>query len=127
MARMYPTVESGSELREEVRSTGAGWMRLARVAFRFTFVYWALYLLPQQGSASLIDLLPWGSEAISVVLRWPLARLTQWVGVHLFHLQGEAATWHPTGSGDTALSWVACFCILVIAVLMTVIWSAVAE
>jgi uncharacterized membrane protein YphA (DoxX/SURF4 family) len=48
--------------------------------------------------------------------------LVPWVGKHLFQV---AATIHPTGSGDTMFSWVEIFCYLALAVLATLVWTAV--
>lgn len=83
----------------------AGWKAWVRVAFRFAFVYWTIYMLPSPGAVSLLDLLPWLGDKVSVVLGWPMHALAPWVGGHVFHLTGEAANWHPTGSGDTAMNY----------------------
>lgn len=96
-----------------------GW----RVAFRFSFLYWLLYIFPP-----LVYLLPFGiGDKLNTWGGWPLNRLSHLVGVHLFHLSGEAADWHVTGSGDTAMDYTQVFCIAVIAVVGTIVWSAIAE
>jgi hypothetical protein len=99
------------------------WSPLHRVAFRFSFCYLVLYSLPQAGSASVVDILPWGSERISGWLARPSQPVAVWLGQHLFHIQGEGAQFHPTGSGDTALSYVLVFLFLGLALAATVVWS----
>lgn len=99
------------------------WSPVRRVLFRFAFCYWLLYLLPVQGSASPLDILPWCAQWIQGVLFWPLQHLAVLVGARVFHLQGIGAAWHPTGSGDTALQWVLVPCMVVLAMLCTAVWS----
>lgn len=36
------------------------WPMPVRVAFRFCFLYWLLYMLPSEGAVSIFDLLPFG-------------------------------------------------------------------
>ncbi len=40
------------------------------------------------------------------VVNWPTDVLDSYFTTHIFHLTGEAATRHPSGSGDTAQDWV---------------------
>jgi uncharacterized membrane protein YphA (DoxX/SURF4 family) len=98
-----------------------------RIAFRFSLLYWALYLLPSAGTASLVDLLPWGGDKLSAWMGWPLAKLAHWAGFYVFHLSGEGADWHPTGSGDTAMNYLLTACVFVLAVAGTAIWSGIDE
>jgi hypothetical protein len=94
-----------------------------RILFRFTALYWILYFFPQSGAASLVDILPWNTESIARTLAWPLQQLSLWIGTHVFHLTGVAATFHPTGSGDTALSYILILNIAIIALFGAAIWS----
>jgi hypothetical protein len=100
-----------------------------RIAFRFSFLYWLLYIVPSAGAVSLFDLFPFGGigDKLATWFAWPLAQLAHVVGVHVFHLSGEGADWHPTGSGDTAMQYTLVFCIAVIAVVGTIVWSAIEE
>ena len=107
-----------------VRTTWPWW---ERAAFRFAFLYWLLYILPTAGSVSLLDLLPWGSEKLGNVVGWPMLRLAESTALYVFHLPDASAIWHPTGSGDTALNFVLCFCIAVLALSGSAVWTAVAE
>jgi len=105
------------------------WPLWLRIAFRFSFLYWLLYILPSAGAVSLFSLLPFGGigNTLASWFGWPLARLAHVVGVHVFHLSGEAANWHPTGSGDTAMHYTLVLCIAVIAIVGTIVWSAIDE
>ena len=108
---------------------GAAWPLWLRVGFRFSFLYWLLYIVPSAGAASVFGLLPFGGigNKLAQWFAWPLAQLARVVGVRVFHLSGEAADWHLTGSGDTAMHYVLVFCIAVITVTGTIIWSAIDE
>ena len=58
-------------------------------------------------------------------LGWPLAKLAHWVGVHVLHLTGPGADWHPTGSGDTAMNYTLLGCVAVLALVGAAIWTTV--
>lgn len=105
------------------------WPLWLRIGFRFSFLYWLLYIVPVAGAVSLFSLLPFGGlgNMLNTWFAWPLGRLAHVVGVHVFHLAGEAADWHMTGSGDTAMHYTLTFCIAVIAVVGTLVWSAIDE
>lgn len=105
------------------------WPLPLRVVFRFSFLYWLLYILPSAGAVSVFDLLPFGGlgNTLNKWFAWPLAELAHVVGFYVFHLSGEGWDWHPTGSGDTAMQYTRVFCIAVIAVVGTVLWSALDE
>ena len=90
-------------------------------------LYWVLWLLPTAGQVTLLDLPPWNTTRTTGWLRWPLARLTHVVGVHMFHLKGIAADWHPTGSGDTAMNYVQVVLTLAITAAGAVVWTAFDE
>jgi uncharacterized membrane protein YphA (DoxX/SURF4 family) len=108
---------------------GTVWPLPLRIAFRFSFLYWLLYIIPSAGAVSLFDLLPFGGigNKLSSWFAWPLARLAHVVGFYVFHLSGEGYDWHPTGSGDTAMQYTLVFCVVVLAVLGTIVWSVIDE
>lgn len=56
-----------------------------------------------------------------------VAQLAHVVGVRVFHLSGVGADWHPTGSGDTAMQYRLVFCVAVLAIVGTIVWSAIDE
>jgi uncharacterized membrane protein YphA (DoxX/SURF4 family) len=105
------------------------WPLPLRIAFRFFFIYWLLYIVPSAGAVSLFNLLPFGGigDKLGSWFAWPLARLAHVVGFHVFHLSGEGADWHVTGSGDTAMQFTLVFCIAVLAIVGTIVWSVIDE
>jgi hypothetical protein len=80
-----------------------GWTLIHRIAFRFAFVYLAVYNFP---------ILP--------QLLW--AKLVPWVGDRAFGLDATATV---NGSGDQAYHYVQMLCLLALATIVTVIWSLV--
>ena len=123
--RMTDTLAEAEVKAAEAAVHAKAWPWWGRVAFRFSFIYWILYMLPAAGAVSVIDLWPWGTEKLSQWLSWPLARLAHWAGVHVLHLTGPRADWHPTGSGDTAMNYVSLGCIAVLALVGAAVWTAV--
>lgn len=108
------------------------WSFAAKVAFRFAFVYLLLYCWPNAGRSSLLDAIPGtGSGAgddddtqlLTKFLEAPSHALCSWTAVHVFHLSGPVARYHPTGSGDTTLDYVQVFCFAAIAVIVSLGWS----
>jgi len=107
------------------------WNLAKRTLFRFAFVYLLLYCWPDAGRASIFDAIPnFGLGAmnddgskLTKLAEAPWHALCVWVGAHVFHLQGAAAHYHPTGSGDTALDYVFVFCVVLIAALVTIVWT----
>jgi hypothetical protein len=101
------------------------WPEVTKIAFRFCFLYFGLFcLLFAQITFAFLGIVGhWLPE--SAVL-WQLAVLDPvlgWVGSHVF---GVGAVLHPdSGSGDQAAIWVMVFCLLVVAVVGTAVWSSV--
>lgn len=97
----------------------ATWQPATRIAFRFCFVYFSLYIITTQMLPGLTLILPdFGSRA-------PMKQLTVWVGQHILGL--AAISTQPSGSGDRLFNWVHAFTLLLIATVATVIWTAVAR
>jgi hypothetical protein len=126
-------VESAAETTPEEIVRGA-WTWWQRVLFRFSFLFWGKFCL-QLGVVWVATgwipgmgwinrwVLRWPESAID----WPVTRLQGWFVTKLFHLTGEAATWHRTGSGDTALSWIGALSVLVFAIAGAALWTVIAE
>jgi len=102
----------------------AGWHPLTRVAFRFSVVYFGLFcLLLSTITFMLLGILgPWigGQDG-----PWALAvtdPVTGWVGRTVFGV--DAVLRQDSGAGDQAANWVLVFCILVVAVVAAVVWTA---
>jgi hypothetical protein len=100
------------------------WRASTRVAFRFTFCYVTQYALGC-GNATVWRALPWlGTHVLEPLCATPYLLAAQWLGQHLFHLQGPAAHLHSTGYGDRALDWIAAGLMLLLAAVATILWSA---
>ncbi|MGA2687522.1 MAG: hypothetical protein ABSE85_05565 [Candidatus Korobacteraceae bacterium] len=96
--------------------TAPQWSLAARIAFRFGFCYFLLYVYPRSV----------GSLGALVKYNNPLRDLwhavVPWVGAHVLHLSGNF-TEVANGSGDQLYDYVLLFCIAITALIATVIWS----
>ena len=81
-------------------STVPEWPASARLAFRFSTAYIALYLAPV----------------------FPKS-LVAWVAIHLFGVSRPAVAM--TGSGDRTVDWASACCVLALAVVITIVWTTV--
>jgi len=103
------------------------WSFGTRLAFRFSFCYLMIYALCS-GNATLWEVIPFHiGERLEDYTSRPFFLIAQWLGQHLFHLTGVGAKLHGTGSGDTILNWIAVGLMLAVAILATLIWTALAE
>ena len=94
----------------------SSWRLSTRIAFRFVFCYFLLYVYPRSvGSLG-------SGVNYSNPLRdfWHL--LVPWVGNNLLHIQSEIVE-VANGSGDQIYDYVQLLCIAAIAAIATVIWS----
>src|SRR5215831_12139772 len=66
-----------------------GWSLATRVAFRFCFLYFGLYVLT--------DATGW------------MKGLVVWTATHVFHVQYQYVTTQTTGSGDKTVDWIHAF------------------
>jgi hypothetical protein len=108
-------------------STPRRWSFGTRLAFRYAFCYLLIYALGC-GNATLWEVIPFHiGEHLNDWTSWPFFHAAQWLGDHYFHLTGVGAKLHGTGSGDTILNWIAVGVMLVVAILATLIWTALAE
>ncbi|HEX3550502.1 MAG TPA: hypothetical protein VHT53_09005 [Candidatus Elarobacter sp.] len=104
-------------------AASARWHPATRMLFRFAFVYWLLYCWPETGRASLLDAIPFLPPQVNTWLEWPWRVICPWVAIHVFGLSGPVTQYHPTGSGDTTLDYVQLFCMVVVALAATTVWS----
>lgn len=97
------------------------WRLLPRVAFRFCFLYFGLYCLVTQIFPGLFPLpgVPIRDLGILPFLR----EIVIWAAWNIFHYR-QPLVYSGSGSGDKVFDWVQVFCLLVIAILGTCIWSA---
>ncbi|QIS21355.1 DoxX family protein [Nocardia terpenica] len=98
------------------------WKPLTRIAFRFCFVYFGLFCLL---TPPLVFVLTgWFGRRLGYDAQyWHIRKMQpalNWVSEHLF---GTAAQLYPNGVGDQTICWVLLFCILVVAVTGTAVWS----
>ena len=98
------------------------WHPAKRALFRFVFCYFILYSWPESGRVDFINSLP-GGEPASDWLNKPLHAIVPWIATRAFHVTGEAATYFPTGSGDTTLQYITTLLYFVLALAATLVWS----
>ncbi len=97
------------------------WTTLREFGFRLAFCYLLLYAL-SSSNANLLYVVP---KLGAILASW-LSRASYgpavWLAQHTFHITGAGANLHPTGSGDTAIDWIATAVMLVYALAAAVIW-----
>ena len=98
----------------EAAPAAAAWSPAQRVLFRFVFAYLVLYNFPFP-----LYYIPYVDVIVSPYRKLWKA-LVPWVGTHLFHAGTSTL---PSGSGDSTYSYVQVFCFLVIASIVTVVWT----
>jgi uncharacterized membrane protein YphA (DoxX/SURF4 family) len=97
------------------------WNAATRVAFRFCFVYLGLYAFATQVAGGVL-LVP-GVQTPALGMAWPMRDVTLWLAEHVF---GATPPLVYTGnSGDTVFHWVQTAWLLIVAIAVTAIWSAV--
>lgn len=103
------------------------WSPLQRLGFRIAFIYFFCFMfLYGNGSLLLIIyMLPVVGGKIGFAFTWPTNHLAEIIGKHMFHLTGITATWHGTGSGDTALNWILNGIFISAALIGGLIWTGV--
>jgi hypothetical protein len=119
-----------AEYTPEVRSapteprprSAEAWPLAERIAFRFCFVYFGLYVLTTQMFRGMIPLPKIPFFDLGKIS--PMRPLVMWVGHNLL---GVKPVLIPTGSGDTTYDWTQLFTILLLAVASTALWSLVAR
>ena len=118
------TLQPVSEPPPEAVPEPPRWTPGTRLAFRFAFCYFLTYALCCGNATILEALLPVIGGYPSGWLHWPFNRAALWLGQHLFHLTGVGAKLHGGGSGDRAVDWIALGIMFVVAVVATLIWTA---
>jgi len=103
-----------------VESTAA-WRRATRLAFRFSVVYFSLYVLCTQ---MLPTLMPGINRFGSLEEHPPVRIIVSWTAAHLFRVTTPLVI-TGSGSGDKTFDWVEAFCTLIAAAAAALIWSAV--
>lgn len=97
------------------------WHLATRLAFRWTVLYFTLYVWFTQMLSSLF-VLPAGNVPPLGVLP-PMTTLVEFTASHLFRVTQPLV--RVSGSGDKTYDWVQAFCLVVLAAIGTAVWSIV--
>ena len=114
-------VQTSSDLRLALAPT---WRPLTLIAFRFCVVYFGLYVTTTQMLGGMLTL-PVGNIPVLGTLP-PMRHLVQLTATHVFHVSSPLVI-TGSGSGDKTFDWIHAFCLLMIAVAATILWSALAR
>lgn len=96
------------------------WGLALRIAFRFCVAYFTLFSLSNQVLGGLLVIPKLNIPELSSL--WPLRHITFWTAAHVFRIKHELV-YTGSGSGDKTFDWVLAFCLLVIAAVITLVWS----
>jgi hypothetical protein len=102
------------------------WPILGRIGFRVAFCYLLLYAFSST-NANLLYILPKLGAMIASWLSLATLDPATWLAHHLFHITGVGAQIHATGSGDTAINWIAIGVMLAYSLAAALIWSLFAR
>jgi uncharacterized membrane protein YphA (DoxX/SURF4 family) len=94
------------------------WNIYTRVAFRFCFAYFGPFCLTTQIFGGFLPIF----DIPDPDTLWPMRQVTLWTAAHVFGVKTQLV-YTDSGSGDKTFDWVVAFCLLVFAMLATVIWS----
>ena len=97
------------------------WSPMKRVLFRVCFQYFGLYVVTTQMLNGMIAIPNWGFPSLETLP--PFRNVIQWTALHVFRVT-QPLVISGSGSGDKTANWVAAFCLLVIAAVGTLVWSA---
>lgn len=101
----------------------AGWTPFGRVLFRFAFTYLLIYAFGCD-NWTLFGLIPFGAGdwlSSHFALLW--IRPAEWLAGPVFGVTGVGAHYHISGSGDTAINWIAVGLMLLTALIVAIVWS----
>src|SRR5579871_6357422 len=95
------------------------WSARKKIAFQFCFSYFGLYSLC--GMVQAVIPIP-KVEIPDPGTLWPFRQVIFWVAAHVFHAK-LPLVFSDSGSGDKTFDWTEALCILMAAVLITVVWA----
>ncbi|RZS99130.1 hypothetical protein [Aquimarina brevivitae] len=94
------------------------WSLLSRIGFRFSFIYFLLFIIFQNnGAYPLFQLISQFSDKV-------MQKLAIWFGESLIRVPYQIKT-GPNGSGDTTYDYMVIFVVFTIAILGTIVWSII--
>jgi uncharacterized membrane protein YphA (DoxX/SURF4 family) len=99
-----------------VAEEGKSWRLSTRIAFRFVFSYFLLYIFPGAVGALPADM------PNNDAYRRMWHAIVPWVGENLLHLRGDM-TEVANGSGDQLYDYILLLCLVVVAAIATAVWS----
>lgn len=105
---------------EPTQSVQKRWSAGKRIAFRFCFVYFGLYCAI--GLIQAVLVVP-KIEVPDPGTLWPFRQIIFWVAAHLFGAK-LPLVYSGSGSGDKTFDWTEVFCVLIVALIATPVWSA---
>jgi hypothetical protein len=105
---------------EAVSTPQEHWSLALRVAVRFCVAYFTLFGLSNQILGGLFQIPKVDIPELSG--HWPLRQITFWTAAHIFRIKHDLV-YTNSGSGDKTFDWVLAFCLLIIAALITCVWS----
>ena len=115
-----PQEGSGATLEPGSQEWAPHWKPATRVAFRFCFTYFILFSLSNQILGGLFPIPKVDIPDPGTL--WPMRQITFWAAKHVFRVTYELV-YKDSGSGDKTFDWVQAFCLIVIALIVTVVWS----
>jgi uncharacterized membrane protein YphA (DoxX/SURF4 family) len=116
---MGVTIETQAD-RAILQRQARHWGWASRVAFRFCLLYFGLYCLLTQIFGGLVPV-P-GLDIPDLGTLPGLRDIVIWTAKHVFRYS-QALVYSGSGSGDKAFDWVQIFCLLVVALAGTCLWS----
>ena len=101
------------------------WNLATRIAFRVCFLYFTLYVVLTQMFRGLLPFVPLNIPNLGT-LPW-IKAITSWTSAKLFGVEAAKLVVTGSGSGDKTYDYVQAFCMLILAILGTAVWSVVAR
>lgn len=114
------TTQPAAVLEQEAAMPKEHWSLGLRIAFRFCVAYFTLFGLSNQILSGLFLIPKVNIPELSGL--WPLRQITFWTAAHIFRIKHDLV-YTGSGSGDKTFDWVLAFCLLVIAAVITCVWS----
>jgi hypothetical protein len=100
------------------------WNLALRIAFRFWMVYLGLYCFATEILTGLFTATGGpGAVLPDPATVWPLRPVIFWTAAHIFHVNAPLSFGDSSGGSDCMFGWVTAFCLLMIAIAATVVWS----
>jgi hypothetical protein len=96
------------------------WNLAQRVSFRFCFVYLGLFCIFSEVLGGLVRLPNFFFPPVATM--WPMRQIVLWTGAHIFRV-AHPLVYADFDSGDKTFDWITVFCLLIFAVVATMIWS----